>query len=184
MHKQCELCTSETELSLLKVAGDKPRVENAAVLVCSKCRTQIENPGLLDTKHWFCLRESIWSEHTPVKVLAYRLLHQLKQEVWAQELLEQIYLDEDDLLWAQAGLTVETEEDSIPPTVDSYGTALAEGDSVTLIKDLEVKGGGFTAKRGTLVKNISLTNDPKYIEGKVNGVQIVLVAGFLKKANS
>ena len=58
---------------------------------------------------------------------------------------------------------------------------MAEGDSVTLIKDLDVKGGGFTAKRGTLVKNISLTNNPKHIEGKVNGIQIVLVAAFLKK---
>ena len=47
---------------------------------------------------------------------------------------------------------------------------------------LDVKGGGFTAKRGTLVRNISLTNNPKHIKGKVNGIQIVLVAAFLKKA--
>ncbi|MDD4885088.1 PhnA domain-containing protein, partial [Sulfuricurvum sp.] len=53
---------------------------------------------------------------------------------------------------------------------------------VTLIKDLEVKGAGFTAKRGTIVKNIRLTDDPKYIEGKINGSTIVLVAAFMKKA--
>ena len=65
---------------------------------------------------------------------------------------------------------------------DAAGTPLADGDAVTLIKDLEVKGGGFTAKRGTLVKGIRLTNNPLHIEGKVNGVQIVLVAAYLKKA--
>jgi protein PhnA len=53
---------------------------------------------------------------------------------------------------------------------------------VTLIKDLEVKGAGFTAKRGTAVRDIRLTSNPKHIEGKVNGVQIVLVAAYLKKA--
>ena len=65
---------------------------------------------------------------------------------------------------------------------DAVGNVLADGDQVTLIKDLEVKGGGFTAKRGTLVKGIRLTNNPLHIEGKVNGVQIVLVAAYLKKA--
>lgn len=59
---------------------------------------------------------------------------------------------------------------------------LRDGDSVTLIKDLEVKGGGFTAKRGTLVKGIRLTGNPKNIEGKVNKMQLVLKTEFLKKA--
>jgi protein PhnA len=59
---------------------------------------------------------------------------------------------------------------------------LAEGDTVTLIKDLEVKGAGFTAKRGTIVKNIRLTDDARFIEGKINGSTIVLVAAFMKKA--
>ena len=67
-------------------------------------------------------------------------------------------------------------------TLDSHGTPLASGDSVTLIKDLDVKGAGFVAKRGTLVKNIRLTGDPAHVEGKVNGVAIVLKTQFLKKA--
>lgn len=74
-------------------------------------------------------------------------------------------------------------EDTPEITVDSNGTVLNVGDSVTLIKDLVVKGGGFTAKRGTLVKNIALTSNPKHVEGRVNGTVIVLVAAFLKKAN-
>ena len=82
--------------------------------------------------------------------------------------------------WADAGVTSDA-DDSVP-TVDSNGAVLVEGDSVTLIKDLDVKGAGFTAKRGTLVKGIRLTNNPLHIEGKVNGMQIVLVAAYLKKA--
>lgn len=65
----------------------------------------------------------------------------------------------------------------------SNGTVLNAGDNVTLIKDLVVKGGGFTAKRGTLVKSIFLTSNPRHVEGRVNGSVIVLVSAFLKKAN-
>ncbi|NBU22117.1 PhnA domain protein, partial [bacterium] len=65
---------------------------------------------------------------------------------------------------------------------DSFGNILSNGDSVTLIKDLDVKGANFTAKRGTVVKNISLTADPTQIEGRVNGTQIVLLTQYLKKS--
>lgn len=71
----------------------------------------------------------------------------------------------------------------VAPTLDSNGNVLNAGDSVTLIKDLIVKGGGFSASRGTLVKNLVLTSNPKHVEGRVNGTIIVLVAAFLKKAN-
>jgi len=67
-------------------------------------------------------------------------------------------------------------------TKDSKGTVVQSGDSVILIKDLEVKGAEFTAKRGTLVKNINLTENSEQIEGRVNGMQIVLLTKFLKKA--
>jgi len=66
---------------------------------------------------------------------------------------------------------------------DSNGTRLLDGDSVTLIKDLKVKGTNVTLKRGTLVKNIRLTDDEDLIEcntGKVKG--LVLRTEFLKKA--
>ena len=70
------------------------------------------------------------------------------------------------------------------PTRDSNGNILAEGDSVTLVKDLKVKGsGGVTLKRGTTIKNIRLTDDPAEIEcnaPKVKG--LVLRTEFLKKA--
>lgn len=65
---------------------------------------------------------------------------------------------------------------------DSNGTQLADGDSVTLIKDLKVKGSSAVLKRGTLVKNIQLTDNDEEIEGRVNKVQMVLRTEFLKKA--
>jgi protein PhnA len=65
---------------------------------------------------------------------------------------------------------------------DSNGTLLAEGDSVTLIKDLKVKGSSLTLKRGTLVKNIRLTKAANEIEGRASGSTMVLKTEFLKKA--
>lgn len=65
---------------------------------------------------------------------------------------------------------------------DSNGMLLTEGDSVTIIKDLKVKGSSTVIKRGTLVKNIKLTDSPIEVEGKVNKEQMVIRAEFLKKA--
>ncbi|MDQ3046393.1 MAG: alkylphosphonate utilization protein [Bacteroidota bacterium] len=63
---------------------------------------------------------------------------------------------------------------------DSNGNLLNEGDSVTVIKSLKVKGGD-DLKRGQVVKNIRMTESIKEIEGKVNGVMMVLKTEFLKK---
>ncbi len=66
---------------------------------------------------------------------------------------------------------------------DSNGTLLSDGDAVTLIKDLRVKGTSVTLKRGTLVKNIRLTDDEGEIECNVEKVKgLVLRTEFLKKA--
>jgi protein PhnA len=66
---------------------------------------------------------------------------------------------------------------------DSNGTELQNGDSVLLIKDLKVKGTSVTLKRGTLVKNIRLTDDEEEIEGRVEKVKdLVLRTEFVKKA--
>jgi protein PhnA len=66
---------------------------------------------------------------------------------------------------------------------DSNGTVLKDGDSVTLIKDLKVKGTSVTLKRGTLVKNIRLTDDEGEIECNADKVKgLVLKTEFLKKA--
>ncbi|MEQ8250326.1 alkylphosphonate utilization protein [Oceanibaculum nanhaiense] len=66
---------------------------------------------------------------------------------------------------------------------DSNGTALADGDSVQVIKDLKVKGTSVTLKRGTLIKNIRLTSDEEEIECNADKVKgLVLKTCFLKKA--
>ncbi len=67
-------------------------------------------------------------------------------------------------------------------TKDSNGTSLAEGDSVTVIKDLKVRGGSNDLKRGTLIKKIHLIGDPENIECRVDGSTLVLKTCFLKKA--
>ncbi|MCB1783163.1 MAG: alkylphosphonate utilization protein [Alphaproteobacteria bacterium] len=68
------------------------------------------------------------------------------------------------------------------PTLDANGTALSNGDTVTLIKDLPVKGAGVTLKRGTLIKNISLTSDPAEIDCRTKEVKgLVLKSCFVKK---
>ena len=66
---------------------------------------------------------------------------------------------------------------------DSNGAQLAEGDSVTLIKDLKLKGSSTVLKRGTVIRNVRLTDDPDEIEGRTDKVKgLVLRMEFLKKA--
>jgi protein PhnA len=118
----------------------------------------------------------MWSTTPAVQVLSYRLLHLFNSESWAQDALEIMYLDDDLLAWAQRGLG-----NNIEATLDVNGSALKAGDSVTIIKDLDVKGANFTAKRGTAVRNIGLSENPLHIEGKVNGQRIVIIAAYTKK---
>ena len=67
---------------------------------------------------------------------------------------------------------------------DSVGNLLADGDQVTLIKDLEVKGAGQTLKRGTLIKSIRLTGDAQEIDCRYDGIKgLVLRAEFVRKRN-
>ena len=64
---------------------------------------------------------------------------------------------------------------------DSNGAVLKDGDSVTVIKDLKVRGSSSVIKRGTMVKNIRLTDDADEVEGKVEKSMMVLRTEFLKK---
>jgi protein PhnA len=179
---QCELCQSQDNLDLVEVTPTKNVNEESALILCGTCRGNVTSTDPLDASAWNCLHQSIWSEYLPVKIISWRLLQRIKEKSWAQDLLDQLYLEDEALNWAKEGMPEEESFSGGSLTVDSNGTPLQDGDSVTLIKDLDVKGAGFTAKRGTLVKNISLTNNPKHIEGRVNGIQIVLVAAYLKKA--
>ena len=175
----CELCGSTNHLDSCEV----PPSDNSSdqfILICSTCNEQISDPTKMDENHWRCLNDSMWSPIPAVQVMSYRLLHKLRSKGWSQDLLDMMYLEDDVKKWAEFGISDDDESTAI--TKDSNGATLQEGDDVTLIKDLVVKGANFTAKRGTLVRNINLVDNPLHIEGKVNGTQIVLVSAFLKKA--
>jgi len=64
---------------------------------------------------------------------------------------------------------------------DSNGSLLSDGDSVTLIKDLKVRGSSSVLKRGTMVKKIRLTEDPAEVDCRIGGTAMVLRTEFLKK---
>jgi protein PhnA len=174
----CELCKSTEQLSVFDVEGGKEIGADASVLICQNCLDLIQGDVTANPHHFTCLNDSMWAPVPAVQVLSWRLLNLLSSESWAQSALDMLYLDDDLMTWAKAGLPDADAE----PTLDSNGAELHAGDTVTLIKDLDVKGAGFTAKRGTVVRNISLSDNPKHLEGKVNGTRLVLVAAFCKKA--
>jgi protein PhnA len=177
----CELCLSTKELTPFLLDERNSTICDNYVQVCSKCKAQIEDPESLEPNHWRCLNESMWSEVQAVKVISWRMLNRLKSFGWPQELLEIMYMDEDTLAWAKANGEGRDEDEQILHK-DSNGAVLIQGDTVTLIKDLDVKGGGFTAKRGTAVRNIRLVHDnPEQIEGKVEGQSIIILTRFVKK---
>ncbi len=151
-------------------------------MICDTCRQQINDPDSIEPTHWRSLSDSMWNPAAPVQVMAWRQLKTLSEQgqVWAQELLDMLYLEDDVRTWAESGIPAHPEQRA--PTVDSNGIQLQAGDTVTIIKDLNVKGANFTAKRGTSVRNISLTDNPEHIEGRVNGQRIVLLSCYLKKS--
>lgn len=173
----CELCGASNDLAIYAVPPQELASSDNHVLLCSTCKPQVEGAEL-DANHWRCLNDSMWSQVPVVQVMAYRMLKRLGAETWAQDALEMLYLDDDTRKWADSGLVADDSE----PVLDSNGARLAAGDNVTLIKDLDVKGANFTAKRGTVVRGISLSDNPKHIEGKINGQRIVIVAAYVKKA--
>jgi len=181
---QCELCSSTEDLSPHQVTSAPTDIQDSSILICQTCLKQLTHQEAMNPKHWHCLNETMWTEIPALKVMIWRILSALTSEMWAQDLLDQLYMEEDLLSWAkQSPLSPEHQEETQGVVSrDSFGNILSNGDSVTLIKDLDVKGANFTAKRGTVVKNISLTADPTQIEGRVNGTQIVLLTQYLKKS--
>ena len=168
MMDKCDLCGSQEGLTEYTVAP-----KDDTITICSTCAASINEPTS-NEKHWNCLHDSMWSTVPAVQVMAFRLLTKLG----AQDQLDMMYLEDDVKAWAQEGLDAE----NVEPTRDANGTILVEGDSVSIIKDLVVKGAGFTAKQGTTVKNIRMApGDPTHIQGRVNGTMIFIVSAFLKK---
>lgn len=178
---KCELSGSEENLAVYSVQPKPEGTEKDSVYISQTCIDQIEKKEEMDANHWRCLNDSMWSEVDAVKVLAWRMLSRLKSEGWTQDLLDMLYIEEDTLEWAKATGEGIADEDKVIHK-DVNGVVLNAGDSVVLIKDLKVKGGGFTAKRGTAVRRISLDLDnPTFIEGKVEGQTVVIITEYVKK---
>ena len=177
----CELCINRDNLRAYAIPPNSDNSAEQMLLICDICEDQINNPEKIDSNHWRCLNDSMWSQIPAVQVVAWRMLTRLSPEGWPQDLLDMLYLDDETLRWAQSDIA-----DSDDPVVhkDCNGAILSVGDTVTLIKDLDVKGTNFTAKRGTAVRNISLVlSNEEHIEGRVNGTQVVILTKFVKRAN-
>jgi protein PhnA len=174
----CELCGSLENLTQYAIAPEGAK----SITVCDKCSKQIEKKEELDANHWTCLKDSMWSENPNVQVVAWRMLNRLKNETWAADAIDMMYLDEDALAWAKA-TNDHLERDGNDMHRDCNGAILLAGDSVTLIKSLDVKGSSVQAKIGTAVRNIKLVHDnTEQIEGKIDGQQIVILTKYVKKS--
>lgn len=176
----CELCSATANLDVFELENSPTSGAEASIWICETCKGQIENLDTVDGNHWRCLNDSMWSTVPAVQVMAWRMLNRLKGEDWPQGLLDMMYLEEEVLQWAKAGI-VENNTSAIVHR-DSNGNILETGDSVVLIKDLKVKGSSMVAKQGAVVRKISLDREnPEYIEGKVDGQQIVIITKYVKK---
>lgn len=178
---KCELCGGGEHLIVYDVPESPIPGEDSSILLCKVCLEQIDDSEKREPNHWRCLNESMWSTVPAVQVMAWRMLQRLKQEGWPQDLLDIMYLDEDIQEWAAAeGDGIEISDAIVHR--DSNGAVLEAGDNVVLIKDLRVKGSSMVAKQGTAVRRILLDyENAEYIEGKVDGQQIVILTKYVKK---
>ena len=177
----CQLCTSTEGLSQYTIPPSLNENVDNDVLVCKTCLDQIEGTVDMDSNHWRCLNDSMWSEFVAVQIMAWRMLQRLRNEGWPKDLLDMMYLDDEALALARATGEHEDEASKIIHR-DVNGVILEAGDSVVLIKDLKVKGSSIVAKQGTAVRNIRLDyENAEYIEGKVDSQQIVIITKYVKK---
>lgn len=178
---KCELCGATGSLQEYAVGPESATKEDINVVLCEKCLAQMNKKEALDSGHWACLSTAMWSEVPAVQVLSWRLLNRLNKESWAADLLDMLYLEEERLSWAKA--SGDHESDGILELhKDCNGNKLQEGDTVVLIKSLDVKGSTLNAKLGTVVKNIRLVeNNTEQIEGKIEGQVIVILTKYVRK---
>lgn len=173
----CEISGSDENLVVYIVEPKTEAIPENCILITKQLRDQIENKDLMNANDWRGLSDSMWNENLPVQIVSWRMHARLKNN----DMLEMMYLDEDALEWAKATGEDEDEEGKIVHK-DSNGNILLDGDSVVLIKDLDVKGATFTAKRGAAVHNIKVVwDDVNLIEGRVENQHIYILTQYVKK---
>lgn len=179
----CEICLSNNDLIAYQVPPSHEETPEAYIYICHKCNAQIQKKEQLDEQHWRCLETSIWSEISAVQVVSWRMLNRLRDKTWATDLLDMMYLDDELLHFAKKSGDHESEGE-VTFHRDTNNTVLQSGDTVVIIKDLDVKGSSLVAKMGTVVKNIRLVEDNvEQIEGKVEGQAIVILTKYVRKSN-
>jgi len=178
---KCELCSAEGNLRPYEVGPQDRHDEHNTIMICAKCEAQLLKKEELDSSHWSNLTTTMWSEIPGVQVATWRMLNRLKNESWAMDSLDMMYMDDDRLAWAKA--TGDHENDSaVDLHKDSNGAVLQTGDTIVLTKSLDVKGSTLNAKMGTVVKNIRLVPDnTEQIEGKIEGQTIVILTKYVRK---
>jgi protein PhnA len=178
---QCELCKSTNALKIYEVAPQPYGDASDSIYICDNCRAQIDKKAELDAKHWNLLSETMWSEVPGIQVVSWRMLNRLKQESWASDNLDMMYLDDERLAWAKASGDHENDA-AVELHKDSNGHQLQNGDTVVLTKSLDVKGSTLNAKMGTVVRNIRLVEDnTEQIEGRIEGQLIVILTKYVRR---
>jgi len=173
----CEISGSDENLVVYLVEPKTEATPENCILITKALKDQIENPETMNPNDWRGLSDSMWNENLPVQIVSWRMHARLKN----MDMLEMMYLDEDALEWAKATGEADDDEGKIVHK-DSNGNVLLDGDSVVLIKDLDVKGATFTAKRGAAVHNIKLVwDDANLIEGRVENQSIFILTQYVKK---
>ena len=174
---KCEISGSDENLVVYLVEPKTEAIPENCVLITKSLKDQIENKTAMNPSDWRGLSDSMWNENLPVQIVSWRMHARLKN----MDMLEMMYLDEDALEWAKATGEADDDEGKIIHK-DSNGNMLLDGDSVVLIKDLDVKGATFTAKRGAAVHNIKLVwDDANLIEGRVENQNIYILTQYVKK---
>jgi len=179
---QCELSGATTNLVAYEVPPAINRGADGFILIDQKCFNQIEKKEEPDMAYWEgILPTAMWSEVPAVQVVSWRMLNRFRNESWAADALDMMYIDDELTEWAKA-TGDHTGDAGVQFHKDSNGNILQTGDTVTLIKDLDVKGSTLNAKVGTAVRNIRLVHDNiEQVEGKIDGQLIVILTKYVKK---
>lgn len=171
---QCELCSAAPATIEYTVTPKSDDTIAHQVALCETCFSSLDSKEA--SFHWRCLEGSIWSPEPSVQALSYRILYSLKDESWANDLINSVDYDENTIQWALSAFEKPDKH------IDAFGNELVNGDNVVLTQALNVKGTNFTASKGTVVKRIKLVHDnAEQIEGKINDQTIVILTKFVKK---
>ena len=170
----CELCANLATTQAYTVTPKSDDSAENQVALCDECFNNISNENAGD--YWRCLEGSIWNPEPAVQALSYRLLHTLKEQEWANDVINSVELDEATTQWALSAF------EQADVHKDAFGNTLETGDTVVLTQALNVKGTSFSAPKGTVVKKIRLVPDnTEQIEGKINEQVIVILTKYVRK---